>query len=67
MNSSQYLAWIEQSAAALSAAQDELTALDTAMATAITVSTSSAASTKPSKNCTAKKDKTSAASPKAPV
>ena len=27
MNSSQYLAWIEQSAAALSAAQDELTAL----------------------------------------
>ena len=31
MNSSQYLAWIEQSAAALSAAQDELTALDTAI------------------------------------
>ena len=31
MNSSQYLAWIEQSTAALSAAQDELTALDTAI------------------------------------
>ena len=31
MNSQQYLAWIEQSAAALSAAQDELTALDTAI------------------------------------
>ncbi|WP_298640547.1 dihydroxyacetone kinase subunit DhaL [uncultured Cardiobacterium sp.] len=31
MNSSQYLAWIERSAAALAAAQDALTALDTAI------------------------------------